>query len=133
MNSLAGRFTNAVQWSVGLSVATIMVQLGTTAILARLLTPSDFGLFAIANVAFVIAAHLGGIGLIAAIVREPVLDREIIGSSILLACLFSAALASIVVLLAPLAAIGIAVVWLFTALWLGGQQKKREAEQAVPA
>ena len=32
---------------------------------------------------------------------------------------------------APLAAIGIAVVWLFTALWLGGQQTKREAEQAV--
>ena len=34
---------------------------------------------------------------------------------------------------APLAAIGVAVVWLFTALWLGGQQTKREAEQAVPA
>ena len=34
---------------------------------------------------------------------------------------------------APIAAIGIAVVWLFTALWLGGQQKKREAAQAVPA
>ena len=34
---------------------------------------------------------------------------------------------------APIAAIGIAVVWLFTALWLGGQQKKREAAEAVPA
>jgi AAA family ATP:ADP antiporter len=34
---------------------------------------------------------------------------------------------------APIAAIGVAIIWLFTALWLGGQQKKREAEQAVPA
>ena len=34
---------------------------------------------------------------------------------------------------APIAAIGIALVWLLTALWLGGQQKKREAEaEAVP-
>jgi AAA family ATP:ADP antiporter len=36
--------------------------------------------------------------------------------------------------MASIAAIGIALVWLFTALWLGGQQKKREAEQqAAPA
>jgi ATP:ADP antiporter, AAA family len=34
---------------------------------------------------------------------------------------------------APLVAIGVAAVWLLTALWLGGEQKKREAEQAVPA
>jgi hypothetical protein len=30
-------------------------------------------------------------------------------------------------------AIGIAAVWLVTALWLGGQQKKREAEIAAEA
>jgi AAA family ATP:ADP antiporter len=35
--------------------------------------------------------------------------------------------------LAPLVAIGIAAVWLVTALWLGGQQKKREAEIAAEA
>ena len=34
---------------------------------------------------------------------------------------------------APLAAIGIALVWLVTALWLGTEQKKREAAQAAPA
>ena len=36
-------------------------------------------------------------------------------------------------ILAPLVAIGIAAVWLVTALWLGGQQKKREAEAAAEA
>jgi AAA family ATP:ADP antiporter len=34
---------------------------------------------------------------------------------------------------APIAAIAIAVVWLFTALWLGGEQKKREALEPAPA
>ncbi len=34
---------------------------------------------------------------------------------------------------ASIGAIAIAVVWLFTALWLGGEQKKREAAQLVPA
>jgi O-antigen/teichoic acid export membrane protein len=104
MNSLARRFTNAVQWNVGITLATFTVQLGITPIVARLLTPSDFGLFAIANVAFIIATLLGGAGMISAIIREPVLDREIMGSSILLSWLVAAGLAFIVALLAPLAA-----------------------------
>jgi hypothetical protein len=29
--------------------------------------------------------------------------------------------------LAPIAAIGVALVWLVVGLWLGGEQKKREA------
>jgi ATP:ADP antiporter, AAA family len=45
------------------------------------------------------------------------------------ATLFSSIGASV----APLAAIGVAAVWLVTALWLGGQQKKREAEEGKEA
>ncbi len=41
------------------------------------------------------------------------------------ATLFSGIGASV----APIAAIGVAAVWLVTALWLGGEQKKREAEK----
>jgi O-antigen/teichoic acid export membrane protein len=106
MNSLARRFTNAIQWNIGISVSTVIVQLGITAIVARLLTPFDFGLFAIANVAFVIASHIGGIGLISAIVREPVLDRKIIGSAVLLSYGLSAVLALTCIVLAPLATTG---------------------------
>ena len=104
MNRLAQPFTSAVQWNVAISVATVGVQFGITAIVARLLRPSDFGIFAIANVVFVIAANLGSVGLISAIVREPVLDQEIIGSAVLLSFCVSAALASIGILVAaPLA------------------------------
>ena len=104
MNRLAQRFTSAVQWNVGISVATVGVQFGITAVVARLLRPSDFGIFAIANVVFVIAAQLGAVGLILAIVREPVLDQEIIGSAVLLSCCVAAVLASIgILVVAPLA------------------------------
>ena len=81
-------------------------QFGITAITARLLTPADFGLFAIANVVFMLAANTIGMGLIQAIVREPVLDREIIGSTVLLSCCSAAALAVIEISVAPLVARG---------------------------
>ena len=103
MNRLAQPFTSAVRWNVAISVATVGVQFGITAIVARLLRPSDFGIFAIANVVFVIAANLGSVGLISAIVREPVLDQEIIGSAVLLSLCVALALASIgVLVVAPL-------------------------------
>src|SRR6516165_12603224 len=104
MNRLAQPFTSAVRWNVAISVATVGVQFGITAIVARLLRPSDFGIFAIANVVFVIAVNLGSVGLISAIVREPVLDQNIIGSAVLLSCCVAAALAAIgILILAPLA------------------------------
>ena len=80
------------------------VQFGITAITARLLTPADFGLFATANIVFVLAANTIGAGLILAIVREPVLDREIIGSTVLLSCCSAAAVALIGIWVAPFAA-----------------------------
>ena len=98
MSRLAQPFTSAVQWNIAISVATVVVQFGITAIMARLLGPADFGVFAIANAVFVIAAQLGSVGLISAIVREPTLDQEIIGAAVLLSLCVAVALASIGVL-----------------------------------
>jgi lipopolysaccharide exporter len=109
MISLSRRFINAVQWNVAMSAATILAQLGITAVLARLLSPAAFGLFAIANVAFVMGRHLGELGLISSIIREPVLDSEIFGSAVVLSCLLSAALTFFGMLLAPLAGLGAAL------------------------
>jgi lipopolysaccharide exporter len=104
MNRLAQRFTNAVQWNLAISVATVVVQLTITAVVARILGPDDFGIFAIANVVFVIAAQLGCVGLISAIVREPVLDQEIMGSAVLLSSCVAAVLALIgILVVSPLA------------------------------
>ena len=103
MSQLAQRFIRAVRWNVAISVAATGVQLGITAVTARLLSPSDFGLFAIANVVFVMGANIAGVGLILAIVREPVLDKEVIGSAVMLSVCVAVALAGIGILVAPLA------------------------------
>jgi O-antigen/teichoic acid export membrane protein len=104
MNRLAQRFISAVRWNLAVSVATVGVQFLITAVVARLLSPSDFGLFAIANVVFVIAAKLGAVGLISAIVREPVLDQEVIGSAVSLSSCVAAVLTAVVIfVVAPLA------------------------------
>lgn len=101
MRSFANQFVRAVHWSIGISIATLAVQLIATAAIARLLTPADFGLYAIANVAFVLAMLVSDRGLVSAIVREPSLDTEVLGSALLLSCGVSAVLAGVVFSIAP--------------------------------
>jgi lipopolysaccharide exporter len=100
MQSFADRFVRAVHWSIAISVVTLLVQLVITAVVARLLSPADFGLYAIANVAFMIAVNVS-VGLVSTITREPSLDSEVVGSALLLSCSVSAILACAMFLIAP--------------------------------
>jgi PST family polysaccharide transporter len=104
MRSFANQFVRAVHWSIAISIATLLLQLAVTAVVARLLTPKDFGLYAIANVAFVLAMHVSDRGLVSAIVREASLDSGVVGSAMWLSCGVSAALAIVVFFIAPWAA-----------------------------
>ncbi|SRR6266849_6523999 len=106
MSSLAYRFSSAVQWNAATAAATVVIQFSITAVLARLLTPSDFGIFAIANVVFAFAVNLGQAGMMTAIVREPILDREVVGAVVGLSIAVSLLLAVAVFILAPLIARG---------------------------
>src|SRR5712691_7666343 len=103
MSSLALRFTGAVQWNVATSALGIIVQLAITVVLARVLTPSDFGKFAVANVVFVVATSVSQAGMVAAIIREPTLDRDVVGSVVGLSCTIYFFLAAAGLLIAPLA------------------------------
>jgi PST family polysaccharide transporter len=104
--ALVPRFISAVQWNTAISLATAIIQVGIVAAVARPLAPSDFGLYALANVMLVMARNFGDRGLITAIAREPVLDREVIGSAVLISCILAPSLALIVFGFAPLAATG---------------------------
>src|SRR5437870_543038 len=106
MSSIKSRFASAVQWNFATSITTVIIQLLIIAILARLLKPSDFGLFAIANVVFVFAVHLTQPGMTTAIVREPELDREIVGSFVSLSIGVSMLVAVVCFVVAPLVALG---------------------------
>lgn len=107
MESVAPRFISAVQWNAVISFATVIVQLGIIAVVARLLTPSDFGLYAIASVVLVIARNFGDGGLISAVVREPVLSREVVGAAVFISCIMASALSFVVLILAPLVAVAL--------------------------
>jgi O-antigen/teichoic acid export membrane protein len=74
------------------------------ALLARLLTPAEFGLFAISNVAFIITTNLGQIGIVSAVMREASLDRRTIGSAIVLSSVVGFVLGMITFSVAPVIA-----------------------------
>src|SRR5262249_15991348 len=64
------RFASALRWNFAFSIATVILQVGVTSVVARLLSPTDFGVYAIANIAVIFGRHFGDRGLLSAIVRE---------------------------------------------------------------
>ena len=74
-DDLDGRVARGAAWMVTLAVVRTALTLGATAILARLLTPADYGYVAMATVVTELAAMLCFFGLPAIIVRSPRLTR----------------------------------------------------------
>jgi O-antigen/teichoic acid export membrane protein len=97
------RLASALRWNFAFSIATVAIQVVITAIVARLLSPADFGVYAIANIAVVFGRHFGDRGLVSAIVREREIDPETVGTAVVLSVTLSALAAFAVASLAPLA------------------------------
>ncbi|HET7031832.1 MAG TPA: lipopolysaccharide biosynthesis protein [Casimicrobiaceae bacterium] len=74
-NDLSGRVVRGAAWMGTLVVTRALLTLGATAILARLLTPADYGYVAMAAVVTEFAAALCVFGLPAIIVQTPRLRR----------------------------------------------------------
>ena len=74
-DDLDGRVARGAAWMGTLVVVRTVLTLGATAILARLLTPSDYGYVAMATVVTELGAMLCVFGLPAIIVRAPHLTR----------------------------------------------------------
>ena len=91
----------AVLIHAGSLASTQAMQFGVSLVLVRLLTPHELGLFAIAA-AIVGAAHgARDLGVSAYLQREPALDAARLRAALGLSCAASAALAALVVALAP--------------------------------
>jgi lipopolysaccharide exporter len=65
-----GKVLSPLLWGYGLGAATIVMQLGTTAILARLLEPSAFGQIAAAAAILRFLQYVSDLGLTSALIRE---------------------------------------------------------------
>src|SRR5688572_2053194 len=76
--ALGGRAINAAQWQTASSLTKGVVQFGVTVLLARLLSPEDFGLVALAFIVVGFAQMVVDLGLGPAIIqREDLGDRHV--------------------------------------------------------
>ncbi|MBB6610709.1 lipopolysaccharide biosynthesis protein [Pontibacter sp. Tf4] len=93
-NNLASKAVSGIKWGSASTVANAVMQIGYTAVMARLLNPEAFGLVALAGVVLRFGSYFANLGLNKAIVQKEELNPEHIRaaftSSVLLGALFTA-------------------------------------------
>ncbi|MFD7322524.1 lipopolysaccharide biosynthesis protein [Streptomyces sp. NPDC059875] len=78
MTQLSSATVRGMRWTYLASVAGVVLQLPYTAVMARLLTPEDFGLMALAHLVLRFAHHFAQGGLRSAVVqRASITDRDV--------------------------------------------------------
>jgi PST family polysaccharide transporter len=90
-----------LKWSFLSTAGTKLVTFSTGLVLARLLTPADFGTFAIASAATLFVMHINDVGLIAAVVQWRGKLSEIAPTATTMAALFSVAIYATFWFIAP--------------------------------
>ena len=103
--SLTSSTFHGLKWSYASNLVTVTLQIGVTALLARLLTPSAFGLVAMANVLLWYGQQFAVMGAGQAIVQKSDLSARDIHTAFTSSLLMGAAFCALFVLLAPLAGI----------------------------
>lgn len=103
--SLTHGTLHALQWSYLSTLANITLQIALTAILARLLTPGDFGLVAMATVALRFGQYFAQMGMGQAIVQKSELSPDDTRAAWTSSVVLGAAFASAFALAAPLVAL----------------------------
>ena len=101
LSRLASR---ALYWGAGSAASVAILQLVQLAVLARVLSPMDFGLAAMMGVALGLASAYGDLGLSNAVLTHSPLSRRMLSSLYWIGLLAGVLLAAIVVLAAPVAA-----------------------------
>jgi len=90
---LASKAVSGIKWGSASTIANAVMQIGYTAVMARLLSPDAFGLVALAGVVMRFGAYFAQLGLNKAIVQKEELSKEHIRaaftSSFLLGLLFT--------------------------------------------
>ncbi|HET8613801.1 MAG TPA: lipopolysaccharide biosynthesis protein [Sphingomonas sp.] len=98
------RIRSAVLWRSGSQIIGQVVMWGSTLLVLRLLTPNDYGLFAMTQVVIGLVTLLNGYSFAASLVQSERLDRESIGQIFGVLILLNFGIAAAQFLLAPIAA-----------------------------
>jgi len=101
-SSLAGRAITAAQWQMAASVTKGVLQFGVMVLLARLLTPEDFGLVALALLVVGFAEMVVDLGMGPALVQRPELNDRQVRVSFTTSLLLGAGVTLLLVAAAPL-------------------------------
>lgn len=103
-DSLTDRTTRAAQWRLGGSIVDAVAQLAVGVLLARLLTPSDFGVVALAFVVLGLVRPFGDLGMAGAVVQRRELTDRHVRTAFTFSVLLGLAVAVIIAMAAPLGA-----------------------------
>ncbi len=103
-DDVRGETVNGVLWSIVNKVGGQVLSLGVVLVLARLLTPEDFGLLAMVTVVTGFAMRFAELGLGAAIIHRPDLNDDHLASAFWINTGIGALLTAIVAAAAPLIA-----------------------------
>ena len=99
--TIAQQAGRGLRWSVVGILVTRMASFGIGLVLARLLTPKDFGIYALAMAATAFVIHINDVGIIAATVQWRGRLEDMAPTAATLAFLFSVALYGVVWVMAP--------------------------------
>lgn len=94
----------AVIWRSGSQIVAQLVQWAATFLVLRILSPADYGLFAMTQVVLVLLGILNGHGLASAVVQRPDVSRHEVAQLFGMLLAINGALAAAQLLLAPVAA-----------------------------
>jgi O-antigen/teichoic acid export membrane protein len=103
--SLTGQTISGLKWSYLSTVVVFVMQTGVIAILARLLTPSEFGVVAMALVLLRFAQYFAQMGAGQAVVQKPELSERDVHAAFTSAALIGLVFCLLIVALAPLATV----------------------------
>lgn len=102
--SLVAKTLSGMRWTTLAMVTNVGFNLGYTAVMARLLAPSAFGLIAMAQVAIRFLSYFAQLGVSPALVQKPELSERDIRAALTLSVFVNALLFAAMWLMAPLAA-----------------------------
>ncbi|MFN3946451.1 MAG: lipopolysaccharide biosynthesis protein [Allosphingosinicella sp.] len=100
----AERVKGAIIWRSGSQIVAQVLTWGSTFLVIRMLSPSDYGLFAMTQVVLMLLTLLNGYGFASALIQSESIDRQRVRQAFGMLLLLNGALAAAQIALAPLAA-----------------------------
>ena len=94
--SLAQRGLRGAAWSYGGTAVVVVGQLAYTALTARVISPAEFGAYATAQALIMLVGYFTLRAVGNAIIRNPALDRAVVGTATIMTCAAGAAVGAVV-------------------------------------